>query len=141
VIRYPGQVPRGVRVTTPVTLRDIPATITDLAGLGENVRFPGHSLTVLWEGAAGAPNAVSPLLASFSGPPGLNEPVRSILVWPYHLIQHHDGGEELYDVDRDPFEGTDLLSTGEGRAVAPRLRQALDSLHRQGPGGRRAPGR
>jgi hypothetical protein len=47
------------RIATPVSLRDLPATIVDLAGLGQSgARFPGSSLAAHWR--AGPPTGTSP---------------------------------------------------------------------------------
>jgi arylsulfatase A-like enzyme len=47
VMVMPGKLPAGRRVGTAVSLRDIPATIADLATLGTT--FPGASMRTLWE--------------------------------------------------------------------------------------------
>ena len=43
VVRYPARLPAGGRVGTPVSLRDLPATILDLAGIRGGPAFPGRS--------------------------------------------------------------------------------------------------
>ena len=43
LLRYPALVPKGVRVTDVVSLRDLPATLAQLADLS-GTEFPGRSL-------------------------------------------------------------------------------------------------
>jgi arylsulfatase A-like enzyme len=47
LIIYPPGVPAGLRVAEPVTLRDLPATILELAGV-RPASWPGESLTRFW---------------------------------------------------------------------------------------------
>ncbi len=49
----PG-VPSGETVDAPVSLRDLPATIADLTGLGDVAPFPGRSLARFWTPGGGA---------------------------------------------------------------------------------------
>ena len=53
----PRRVPSGRIVPTPVSLRDLPATVVDLLGLGHESPFPGRSLARHWSASASA-NAV-----------------------------------------------------------------------------------
>ena len=53
--------PAGLSVTTPVSLRDLPATIVDRLGLSAGSPFPGHSLAAFWSSKPGqAPPETSP---------------------------------------------------------------------------------
>src|SRR6202163_5130159 len=54
VIWYPGHIPAGVTVTTPVTNAAIPATIMDLLGGGSQGTFTPASLGALLQ-PGGAP--------------------------------------------------------------------------------------
>jgi arylsulfatase A-like enzyme len=112
VIVGPGAA-AGARVAPPVTLRDLPATVLDLAGIRRSP-FPGESLARFW--ARGATPADQPLVAEVGQASGLPAfyPVavgdmRSVFAGGYHLIQDGDGRQELYDIRRDPGEVHNLL--------------------------------
>ncbi|MDX1579287.1 MAG: sulfatase, partial [Gemmatimonadota bacterium] len=138
VLRYPGRVPAGGRVVEPVSLRDIPSMILDLAGLESP--FPGRSL--LWAADAGGSLLRRPLLAEVSAAPheGFYEgptsrgDMKSVVVGPLHYILNGDGAEELYDLTVDPDEVNDLSETERGHLALPELRAALGrALAREAP--------
>lgn len=56
VIRAPGRVPSGARVARVVSLRDVPATLLDLAGV-QAPEVTGHSLAPLAQAAGAAARA------------------------------------------------------------------------------------
>jgi arylsulfatase A-like enzyme len=129
-IRMPGDVPAGRRVDSPVSLRDLPATVLDLVGL--DVDLPGRSLRTLWEpGGAGpvdAEGVFSELTYNRFAHP--DDPIqlglmRSIVRGGWHYIRNGDGSEELYDFRLDPDETLDLAAGEEGRAALNALRGAL----------------
>ena len=115
VIVGPGVSPAR-RVPHMVSLRDIPATLLDLAGIRRSP-FPGASLARFWrEGPAERGPAV-PLVAEVgkaSNVPG-RYPVavgdmHSVFTDGFHLIIDGNGREELYDLRQDPGEKHDLLT-------------------------------
>jgi arylsulfatase A-like enzyme len=115
IIWYPGGVPSGTRVEQPVSLRAVPATIASLAGIAGDLPFPGLPLSRFWTDSAPAPDTV---LAELSPPPGPRGPgpvgkgpMKSLVSGRLHYIRNGDGSEELYDVDADPFERTNLVAT------------------------------
>lgn len=57
IVRYPGRLPPGRRLTHPVQISDLPATLAELAGIPVAGQFVTHakSLTPLFEQAPGAP--------------------------------------------------------------------------------------
>ena len=62
----PGRVPKGKVVSAPASLRDLPATVVDLAGLGPESSFPGRSLARRWAPArAGDSLTADPVFAEF----------------------------------------------------------------------------
>lgn len=134
VIVYPPRVPAGVRVTTPVTLRDLAATVVDLAPLPGASRYPGVSLTTHWTSPAGG-GASSPLLAQIrkninQDPwlPASHGDMQALVANGHYYIKNGDGREELYDFDRDPGETRDLAATAEGRAALAAFRRSLAAL-------------
>ena len=116
--------PDGVnvhRVADPVSLRDLPATVADITGLGANSPFPGHSLRHYWDDAVDAPPNRDQPLSEWKIPHGTaglatlpaDDRTRTAIVHR-DRIYHRDplGPDALYHVD-DHGEATDL--TDEAR--------------------------
>lgn len=130
MIRYPGRVPSGTRVTAAVSLRDLPATLLDLAAPDEDAAtFPGVSLAKLWrlEATSGSP-VVSEVSAGINTAP--DEPVSrgamaSLFDATGHYIRNGDGVEELYAYRADPDEIDDRAKQSEGRDALPAWRAQL----------------
>jgi arylsulfatase A-like enzyme len=109
ILLYPRGLPGGVRVAGPVSLRDIPATIDDVAGFQGRLALPGASLRSLWSNSDSG-EAGRPVLASFkTGCRG--EPRFAVVLARHHYIQDGACGEHLYDLADDPLEGRDLLDS------------------------------
>ena len=128
LIRLPGAARGGTVVTTPVSLRSIPATVVDALGLAEGSPFPGRSL--LAAAAERDPilselNAVSRALA---WAPIAKGDMRSLIYGPYHYIRDGDRTEQLFDVEHDPNETSDLARGSAARRVLEHLRATLDSM-------------
>jgi arylsulfatase A-like enzyme len=128
VVRYPRRFPAG-RVDVPVSVRDVPATILELAGLPANDAPGSYPLPL--PGSASIPRRaahaeaiapvtralqrVSKLHPSFDWKPWLRQ-MRSIEREGYKLISVSDGTAELYDISADPGELRDLTSVDPDRA-------------------------
>ncbi|MGQ0643798.1 MAG: sulfatase [Gemmatimonadaceae bacterium] len=133
IIRYPSGVPKGVRVNTAVTIRDLAATIAELARLPLTTPFPGRSLVAA---ANGQPSDdASPLLAAVERPirvgppnPTARGPMRSMFDDRLHYILNGDGVEELYDYRADRAEAQNIAGSPEGRAIAAAVRAQIDRL-------------
>jgi arylsulfatase A-like enzyme len=131
----PSRIPAGLRVSPPITLRDLPATVMDLTGFDGRL-FPGTSLRTYWAGTESVNASPSPVLSEIvrgihADPwvPLARGDMRSLVLDGKHYIQNTDGGEELYDFRSDPEERVDLV-----RSVAPtgllRFRAALESARK-----------
>jgi arylsulfatase A-like enzyme len=134
-----------------VSLRDIPATVVDLLGLGAGSPFPGRSLATLWRGpspgvdpAQGADvlselPSPSPRDSSHGRSPALRGPLVSLADRDLVYIQNEaDGTEELYNERDDPWELTNRAASDTMRPVVQRFRERLARLK---PGPKRAGGR
>ncbi|MFN2383448.1 MAG: sulfatase [Gemmatimonadota bacterium] len=130
LIVHQPRVSAGRRIGEPVSLRDVPATILDLAGLGDAL-LPGQSLAWAWRGGAFR-TAASAVHADMTGRrwlparyPVSKGHMRALVTERFHFIRNGDGSEELYDYRRDPWEQTDLAETPEGTGARLALRAAL----------------
>jgi arylsulfatase A-like enzyme len=121
VLRFPGHLPEGARVSAPVSLRSLPATVVNLLGLDGRIQFPGDSLArYAANNAAAATSSSEPLLAEVragecggfpSWYPARRGSMRSLTWSSLHYIKHYgDGREELYDFAHDPDERNNLLA-------------------------------
>lgn len=100
-LRIPG-VPGGQRTDT-VSLVDIAPTLIELLGVKTDAVLDGHSLV---PALLGAPDA----LREMNRPVAVHEELQwSVVEWPYQLIvRPSDNLIELYDLDKDPAQTTDL---------------------------------
>ena len=130
LIRYVGVMPAGGTVSREVSLRDLPATLIDLAKLsGPAAEFPGHNLAALSR-SPGETGAVSPALSSWWAWRSTAVRNWAVVRGGLRLEQGDDGTERLYDLRDDPYEVNDLLASSTPGVVdsARALRAILDSV-------------
>jgi arylsulfatase A-like enzyme len=138
LILTPSRRPSGKVVREAVSLRDLPATIVDLAGLGANSPFPGQSLARHWaeRSAATAPDLVDETVSELEAPNPLDPnqgrstghrgPLVSLSDGDLVYIRNEgDGSEELYDERGDPRE---LANCAHSEAMQPKLRRLRGRL-------------
>jgi arylsulfatase A-like enzyme len=132
VVVAPRRVPSGRIVPMPVSLRDLPATVVDLLGLGTESPFPGRSLARFWSSSS-APNPENdePLVTETADEVSKTaigaRTGRSLLEQNKLYIRNKDGREELYDLATDPAESRDLCGSP---TFAPLLTQFRDKMLR-----------
>jgi arylsulfatase A-like enzyme len=118
IVKPPASVPAGRIVAGPVRNLDIMATILDYCGIAVPQGCNGRSLRPAVEGRQD-PQWPTCLETNSVQP-------------PRHLMGYRDGrhkliydltggGSELFDLAADPGEQRDLLSLGQGQAVASQL--------------------
>lgn len=107
LIAGPG-VARNARCRRPAELLDLYPTLVESCGLPPRSGLEGHSLAPLLRDAA-APRSWPAITTHGPG----NHAVRTER-WRY--IRYADGSEELYDLDRDPNEWTNLAGHPEQAA-------------------------
>jgi len=140
VIRPPGGVER-LRVEGAVSLRDLPATVMDVA-LSRPAAFPGYSLAPLWgtdpdrtrtPRSLGVAELERGLVERQWYPiaPGLE--MQSITSGTLFYICNPDATEELYDLATDPAETRNLVGTEAGDQAVLAFRRAAESIHAPPP--------
>jgi arylsulfatase A-like enzyme len=128
-----------------VSLRDLPATIVELAGLPGESPFPGTSLVRLWRDSARrtarrAPND-GPVISELCGPnptnpskgrsPAVRGPLISLTEGEYVYIRNqNDGREQLFDERDDPDELVNLAKVAAMQPQLARLRERLEQIGR-----------
>jgi arylsulfatase A-like enzyme len=121
VIRWPGHLPAGRRVTSVVSTVDVAATLRDLAGIADASPTDGVSLRAVMHGEQPRNRALLSENILFG------EERVAIRTDTTKLIRWENGKEEAYDLVRDPQERRDLA--GVETFVAP-LRAELAELER-----------
>jgi arylsulfatase A-like enzyme len=126
VVRYPPRTPGGLRVTEPVTLRDVPATVLDLADV-PSAPLPGNSLAPSWMGGA-PPNSTiaSEVRQGVRIPdryPSADADLQSVIAGGAHYIRDSKGREELYRFELDPDERNNLVNDAEAARELGTLRE------------------
>ena len=125
-----------------VSLRDLPATIVDLVGLGAGSPFPGKSLARFWRGSPSggvdSSRETDPVVSELKDPnsstgrdkersPAANGPLISLADHNFVYIRNEgDGREQLFDGRTDPQELTDRSRDESIRPVLEDFRHQLE---------------
>jgi arylsulfatase A-like enzyme len=131
-------VPPGRVVAEPVSLRDVPATVAHLLGLGQDDAFPGQSLTRFWRQRDQAVSPLAdPLLMETEKPdlltnqgrePAAKGPMQSLVAGGMHYIRSADWLEELYSLKSDPDERVNMAGSPSAAEVLTGFRTALRGM-------------
>jgi arylsulfatase A-like enzyme len=129
-----------------VSLRDLPATIVDLLGLGAGSPFPGKSLARFWRNSpsriAETPPDTDPVVSELRSPnpllpdrgrsPASRGPLISLADNKFVYIRNErDGSEQLFDERNDPQESSDRSGVESMRVVLDDFRRRLDRFRRE----------
>jgi len=136
ILRFPGLAHAGRVVPQPVGLIDIAPTVLDLLQLESPEPFQGRSLLPLISPTR-EPSAVTPVFTESGGRFGIVK--RAVRGSRFKLIQTLDtgtnrfgvpiqAGYELYDLESDPHEHTNIYRPGH--PAARRLESALEGALR-----------
>ncbi len=128
VIRFPGRVPAGARVSQPVSLRDLAATLVDLGALPDGRGLGGTSLATTWQDSTARTSAALAELSRGinSDPKALNAKgdMHALADDTLHYIRNGDGSYQIYAYRRDPEETVDLAK-GAHASLAPAFDAAV----------------
>lgn len=111
-----ARVPKAKTVNDVVSLLDVYPTLLDLCGVARPGRLDGASLEPLLNGRAeNWPNiSVSSYHDGWS-----------VMTTRYHLIRYADGSGELYDLEKDPNEWTNVFANPLYAEIIPQLTQHI----------------
>jgi arylsulfatase A-like enzyme len=146
LIAWPSRITQGRRIMTPVSLKDLPATILDLLGLSAGDPLPGRSFRPKADAASAGRQ--EPLFAMLSPAPNSDRfaktPVArgtmfACLDQGIYLIREADGTLQAFDFLADPRESKDLVGVPEYASRIDTARSALDTC--RGDGARMGAGR
>jgi N-acetylglucosamine-6-sulfatase len=138
LVRYPKRVKAGSRVDDLVLCQDIAPTLIELAGGKPGKHIQGRSLTPLFGGKrkAAAPWRKSVLIeywAENAYPWLVNMTYKAVRTERYkyiHWVNRSLNGEldELYDLERDPFEVVNVNRRPSYRPIREKLQRELRRL-------------
>jgi len=126
----PGRVPKGIRISRPVSNSDIAATVMTMIGDGK--ALPGTSLDRLWSGDAVVGDWASPLSELKERPwAGDRYPVhygslRSVVTPDLHCIEYKGPRLEAFDWKKDAPETNNLAETTTMATLMEDCRQRLE---------------
>jgi len=133
ILRLPGRIEAGRRVTGPVSLEDVAPTLLDVAGVAPLGEATGHSRAAHLSGDAAPPG--DPVLLVLRSQAALRGPDWKI------IVDRRRGDGRYYDLARDPAEQHPEEAGGVARERLEALRARLasdaklrDSLRWEGAG-------
>jgi arylsulfatase A-like enzyme len=140
IVRYPGHVPAGLRVSQPVTNAAIPSTVMDLLSSNRQT-FPGPPLSAFWKNREVTTNWPDPLselpqteiitpedrVVEGKIPIATNGGMKSLVTPGWHLIVHQKLGEQLYDWEHDPGESKDRVADPANHSISVRLAEEISA--------------
>ena len=111
VIDMPGAAPASI--DTPVSLIDLPATLTELAGQAPARAFEGRSLL---PALRGEPLDIVPVISEYHGE-GIMRPSFMVRLGDWKYIYCHGHAPQLFNLAEDPDEWHNLAGTPEASAT------------------------
>lgn len=128
IVRWPGETRTGVTIDTPVISTDWTPTLLDIAGVKTTAKFDGVSLANLI--TRGDPPPPRPLF--WHCPHYTNQgsrPAGAVRDGAWKLIEHYEDGRcELFNLEKDPGETSDLSAQAPARVA--QLRGMLEKWRR-----------
>lgn len=107
ILRFPGRLSKGRRVSTPVSILDVGPTLLELAGSELPPSFTGRSLSEV--AATGGSSESRELFAECAAPEDRHIAVWREGRWKY-MVHLSENWEKLFDLEIDPFETNDVAA-------------------------------
>lgn len=126
VLSWPGRLPEGMVIDTPVSIQDVPATIDRIARATTTRTFPGTSLTRFWD-ASGSVRA-SPVVAELVPGREPDQRMTSVIAAGFQYIADADSTIDLFDLEKDWAELNDLATTPGVDTIVERIRASAESF-------------
>ena len=104
-----------------MSLLDLYPTLIELCGLPKNPRIDGRSIAPLVRN----PQAAWPYPALITHSPHWHGPNHAVRSEHFHYIHYGKGGEELYEVARDPHQWHNLANDPAHATTKAQLKQWL----------------
>ncbi|MBV6521930.1 MAG: hypothetical protein MNPFHGCM_02074 [Gemmatimonadaceae bacterium] len=133
IMRYPSKLPSGARVNRAVSLRDLPRTMLDVAGIADTKGIFGTSLVPAVADSAHETSAIiaeTEQTPKWTKVPTYKGPMSSLMDQRYHYIRSVTGTEWLFDYRADPAELQDLVKDPSKADILAALREQL-TTHRK----------
>jgi len=135
LVRWPGRVVPGLRITDSVTQLDWFPTLLEMAGAADVARggYPGRSLVGLLEGKRD-PEWDQGVFLQYDMKHGLEAWMRGFRTPEWKLVMDYRSGKiELYDLFNDPGERHNLAVAGSGEEAVgtPQHRYLLEAIMRR----------
>ena len=129
IVRWPGQTPQGVACSHPVSHIDVLPTVLDAMGLPSVDFLEGKSMVPMFRDPAQPTNET--IFIEFNryevdhdGWGGF-QPIRCAFDGRYKLVVNLHTSDELYDVEHDPQEMTNLIGSDSHADLRDSLHDAL----------------
>ncbi|MEE9462976.1 MAG: sulfatase [Bacteroidales bacterium] len=121
MVKAPGISGDGSVCSSPVNLLDVYPTLVELCGLPPNLKNEGTSVVPLLKSADQSWEV--PSVTTY----GKDKHAVRLRNWRY--IQYDDGSEELYNLEKDPNEWTNLAQDPEYESIITELKNHLPALN------------
>jgi arylsulfatase A-like enzyme len=125
-VRYPGKIKAGQKSNALVSNVDIPITILDAAGLKFEKKIHGESILSVSTGGKARENIVCETFGHQRPHNG-----RALITDRYKYIANGLQTHELYDLQKDPYELTNLIDSPVHKEILEDLKQQLKRWQKQ----------
>ncbi len=121
LVKAPGMAGNGSVCNSPVNLLDVYPTLVELCGLPPNLKNEGTSVVPLLE----SPEQIweIPSVTTY----GKDKHAVRLRTWRY--IHYNDGSEELYNLEKDPNEWTNLATDPQFEAIMSEMKNYLPEIN------------
>ena len=134
IVWWPDRIKSGIRVSQPISIAAIPATVMDLIQDADRNKFPTPSIKPLWEDRENWVGWQEPL-AEINGRPWLPEEypahsgwIKTIISPDWQFIENEKIGIEFYQWNQDLMESQNLVQNPDLQDTIQQLQRKLFEL-------------